>query len=221
MIGALLPASVATAWRPDDAEQPPLHPEEEAAVARSVDSRRREFTTVRGCAREALGRLGLPASAVPSGPRGEPLWPQGVRGSMTHCKGYRAAAVTVDPSILSLGMDAEPALALPDGFLPGVTLPEELDRLLATAAAVPGVPFDRLLFSAKETVFKVWYPLVRRGLEFEEADVTVDPDGTFTARLLVPPPTVAGRPLDRVTGRWLVRDGLLMTAAVHRAPEAD
>src|SRR5262249_33599292 len=61
--------------------------------------------------------------------------------------------------------------------------------------------WDRLLFSAKESVYKAWFPLARRWLGFEEADVTLDPAGRFTARLLVPGP-VSG-----FTGRWTVHNG--------------
>ena len=70
--------------------------------------------------------------------------------------------------------------------------------------ASPGTCWDRLLFSAKESVYKAWFPLTRRWLGFEEADITIDPaDGTFTARLLVPAPVAGGSPLTGFTGRWL------------------
>ena len=80
------------------------------------------------------------------------------------------------------------------------------------ARAAPGVSWDRLLFSAKESVYKAWFPLARRWLGFADADVTIDPaDGTFEVRLLVPPPESAGLPA-RLHGRWIARDGLLLTA---------
>jgi 4'-phosphopantetheinyl transferase EntD len=69
-----------------------------------------------------------------------------------------------------------------------------------------GHSFDRLLFCAKEAVYKAWYPLAARWLGFEEAEVTVDPGaGTFAARLLVPGPVTG------FAGRWLARDGLMLT----------
>jgi 4'-phosphopantetheinyl transferase EntD len=76
------------------------------------------------------------------------------------------------------------------------------------------VHWDRLLFSAKESVYKAWFPLTRRWLNFTEAAVTPHPDGTFTARLLVPGPVVDGHPVDGFDGRWLTRDGLVLTAIV-------
>ncbi|MGX2994001.1 4'-phosphopantetheinyl transferase family protein [Streptomyces sp. JNUCC 64] len=215
MIGEIVPGQVVTVWRPDDAEPAALFPEEAAVVARAVGRRRREFATVRLCARRALERLGLPGGPVLPGPRGEPRWPDGIVGAMTHCDGYRAAALARSAEVVSIGIDAEPAGPLPDGVLDMVSLPAERERLAALAGSRPDVPWERLLFSAKESVFKTWYPLARRELDFGEAEVRFAPeDGTFTARLLVPGPEVDGRPLERLSGRWLVRDGLVLTAIV-------
>jgi 4'-phosphopantetheinyl transferase EntD len=70
-----------------------------------------------------------------------------------------------------------------------------------------------MLFCAKETVYKAWFPLTGRWLGFEQAAITIDPsDGTFTARLLVPGPEVDGRELTAFAGRWLARRGLILTA---------
>ena len=73
--------------------------------------------------------------------------------------------------------------------------------------------WDRLLFSAKESVYKAWFPLAQRWLGFEDAIVAVDRGfGTFTARLLVPGPRPGGRELSGFSGRWLIREGLILTA---------
>ena len=90
-------------------------------------------------------------------------------------------------------------------------------------AAAPAVSWDRLLFSAKESVYKAWYPLTGRWLDFSEASLTVDAAArTFAARLLVPATRPDGRPLTGFTGRWLARDGLVLTVIVlPRAGGAD
>ncbi|MFD5466399.1 4'-phosphopantetheinyl transferase [Kitasatospora sp. NPDC127059] len=212
MIGDLLPDVVVTEVAYDDPPEARLEPAEEAAVARAVDKRRREFTTVRHCARTALTRLGVPYRPLVPGLRGAPSWPEGVVGSLTHCDGFRAAAVTRAGALASLGIDAEPALPLPEGVLGSVALPVEQQRLTALTAAQPATPWDRILFSAKESVYKAWFPLTELWLDFHEAELDLSPDGTFTARLLVPGPVVGGRRLDGFDGRWAVRDGLLATA---------
>ncbi|MGA5818005.1 4'-phosphopantetheinyl transferase family protein [Kitasatospora sp. NPDC094028] len=212
MIGDLLPDVVATEVAYDDPPEARLEPAEAAVVARAVDKRRREFTTVRHCARAALTRIGVPYRPLVPGLRGGPSWPDGVVGSLTHCDGFRAAAVARAGELASIGIDAEPALPLPEGVQEAIALPAEQRRLAELSAARPDVPWDRILFSAKESVYKAWFPLTLKFLEFSEAELTLDPDGTFTARLLVPGPEVSGRRLDGFDGRWAVRDGLLATA---------
>lgn len=219
MIAEILPAKVAAAERWDDPPEARLLPEEEPVIARAVAKRRREFTTVRHCARLALAQLGLPPAPVLPGERGAPDWPAGVVGSMTHCAGYRAAAVAHAADVLSLGIDAEPHGPLPDGVEQAITLPQERDHLRQLAAAHPRTHWDRLLFCAKEAVYKTWFPLARRWLGFEDARVAIDPvDGTFTAHLLVPGPILASGELTLLTGRWLARNGLLLTAIALTPP---
>ena len=83
------------------------------------------------------------------------------------------------------------------------------------AAAASGPCWDRLLFSAKESVYKAWFPLTARWLGFPDASISISPaDGTFAARLLVSWPPAAGLSLPGFTGRWLARDGLIVTAVI-------
>jgi 4'-phosphopantetheinyl transferase EntD len=187
-----------------------LFPEEAAAIASSVERRRREFATVRWCARRALAELGVqPAPLVP-GERGAPSWPDGVVGSMTHCDGLRAAAVASRRDVLTLGIDAEPDAELPDGVLHIVALPGELGVLPRGGP----VCWDRLLFCAKEAVYKAWFPLARRFLGFDEATVAIDESGTFAARLLVPGPRIGDAEVTGFSGRWIAEEGLLAAAVV-------
>ncbi len=215
VIGRILPPAVAAAEAFTDPPGVTLFPEEEAVIARAVDKRRREFATARACARAALASLGLPPAAILPGLRGAPRWPAGVVGSMTHCAGYRACAVARDRDVLTIGLDAEPHDALPDGVLRAVASGDEQARLAGLAIAAPGVCWDRMLFSAKECVYKAWFPLTRRWLGFLDASITIDPaNGAFTARLLVDGPEVKGAPLTGFGGRWLVGGGLIITAIV-------
>jgi len=212
MIEKILPAGVAYAEAFTDPPDNVLFPEEEALLARAVDKRRREFATARGCARRALADLGVTPAPILRGERGEPRWPPGIVGSITHCAGYRAAAVARAADIVTIGLDAEPDGALPGGVLDVVSLPAERDRLRDLAAAAPGTSWDRLLFCAKETVYKAWFPVAGRWLGFEDADITINAtDGTFEARLLVPAPVIGGSALAGFTGSWLAGGGLIIT----------
>lgn len=219
MIEQLLPPAVTAVDTTIDAIDEALFPEEQLALGRAVDKRRREFTTGRACARQALAQLGLPAGSIPTGERGEPVWPPGVVGSITHCEGYRACALARSSDFLSIGIDAEPNAPLPDGLLGDIARPEEMPALDRLRRERPSVHWDRLLFSAKEAVYKTWFPLARRWLGFEDAVVEVDPDaGTFTARLLVAGPLLGkSARLERLRGRWAASDGLVLTAIALEA----
>jgi 4'-phosphopantetheinyl transferase EntD len=212
VIEEILPAAVAAVEAFEDPPGAVLFPEEEAAIARAVDKRRREFTTARVCARAALSRLGLPPAPILPGQRGAPGWPPGVVGSMTHCPGYRAAALAHDRHLVTIGIDAESHEPLPAGVLDLVSVATERSRLRQLAAEEPGVCWDRLLFSAKESVYKAWFPLTRAWLDFSDVDLTPEPGGRFTVRFLVPGPVLDGIELTGFTGRWLARDGLVLTA---------
>ena len=213
MIEEILPPAVAAAEEFGDRPDAVLFPAEQAVIARAVERRRREFTTGRACARAALARLGQPPVAILPGERGSPGWPPGIVGSITHCAGYRAAAVGKAAEVLAIGLDAEPDQPLPDGVLGVIALAAERASLRDLARSAPGPNWDRLLFCAKESVYKAWFPLTGRWLGFEQAHITLDPaGGTFTARLLVPGPEVDGRELTAFAGRWLARDGLILAA---------
>lgn len=224
MIESLLPPAVRCAESFGAVTADPqavLFPEELAVVAKAVDKRRGEFAEVRVAARRALAELGRPAAPILPGERGAPGWPSGVVGSMTHCDGYRAAVVARESELVSLGVDAEPDLPLPDGVFAMISLPEERGTVAGLAGPQPAVNWERLLFCAKEAVYKTWFPLTRAWLDFGEASVDLRPDGTFSARLLVPGPMVGGERLGGFDGRWLARNGLLVAAiAVERREDA-
>jgi 4'-phosphopantetheinyl transferase EntD len=216
VIADLLPPGVVAVEAFGDIPGEPIFPGEEALVARAVPARRREFVTARRCAREALGRLGFPPAPIGTGPRREPLWPDGVAGAITHCTGYRAAAVTT--MLASVGIDAEPSGPLPPDVAEQVAAVGELDMLAELAGADPSIPWDRLLFSAKESVYKAWYPLTGRWLGFEDAVLAVDPaTRTFRARILARGErTDGGPPLTGLDGRYAVTDRWVLTAVTVR-----
>jgi 4'-phosphopantetheinyl transferase EntD len=191
-----------------------LYPEERAHVALAVARRRAEFAVVRGCAREALGLIGHPPTPILPGPNREPLWPEGVLGSMTHCDGYCAAAVAPADQVPVLGIDAEEHAPLPEGVLEVIVLETERARLEQLSASDPSVYWDRVLFSAKESVYKAWFPLMRSWLGFAEADIVLRPGGEFDVTLQLGPENSVHGPFAPTgfVGRWTVKAGLTATA---------
>jgi 4'-phosphopantetheinyl transferase EntD len=188
-----------------------LHPEERRCLGNADDKRTREFVTGRACARFALAKLGLPATAIGHGPGSEPLWPSGVVGSLTHCAGFRACAVARSADAWSLGIDAEPNAPLPSVVLSDVIFGHE--RGLPHVAG--GVHLDRLIFSAKEAVYKAWYPLTRRWLSFGDVSVSLDlPEETFSAHVLVPDQPRGGSAELELHGRWSMVNDVICTSLV-------
>jgi 4'-phosphopantetheinyl transferase EntD len=216
VIASLLPASCATHETDRDLDVE-LYPEEAAAVANAVPRRRAEFATGRHCARQALAALGMPPAPLLPGHQRAPVWPAGIVGSLTHCDGYRAASVARGTDLRGIGIDAEPDLPLPDGVLATIAGGAEREHLADLVRHRPGPAWDRLMFCAKEAVYKVWSPLTGGWLGFHDVDLRLRPDGGFDVRLLVPDPNgtdanSTDAPLHQLTGRWAVADGVLLAA---------
>ena len=214
LLTQVLPDVVATAETYSDPGNLVPLPEEEPLIARSVAKRRNEFITVRHCAREALGKLDVGPVPILKGDKGEPCWPDGIVGSLTHCEGFRGAVVARSTQMRSVGIDAEPHGVLPKGVLGAVALPEEQS---AIGTLEGDLHWDRILFCAKEATYKAWFPLTHRWLGFEDAHITFTLDstgssGTFLSRILIDPVAESGPPLIELPGRFTVSNGLVLTA---------
>lgn len=188
-----------------------LHPEEREAVSGAVDIRKGEFGDARWCAHEALKELGAKnAGAILRGERGMPLWPDGYTGSLTHTDGLRAAVAAPTRYVRSMGLDAEPAEPLPEGVLHAIASETEI-AMVERMRSCGKHWADRLLFCAKEATYKCWYPMTRRWLDFDEAEIEIRADGTFISQLLKRP-----APVHAFEGRWLVRGGYVIASTYVR-----
>jgi 4'-phosphopantetheinyl transferase EntD len=126
--------------------------------------------------------------------------------------------------VTAIGIDAEPDAALPAGLIEKVATGSERAWIRRHAAARPaistGVPgggmpavcWDRLLFSAKEAACKLWYPLTGQWPGLRAAVIGLAITGTFTVCMPGPALGAGDRPAARLTGRWLSRGGLIVTA---------
>ncbi|MGC5030003.1 4'-phosphopantetheinyl transferase family protein [Micromonospora sp. DT229] len=210
----LLPSTVAVAVAEPADWSGELYDAEAACIGeRAVASRRRDFTAGRVCARRAMTMLGLPPVAVPAAADRSPVWPPGTVGTITHTQGYCAAAVGRDTEIRAVGMDAEQHRDLGPEVGRLICLPEEQDLL---ARLPSGVFWPAVVFSAKETVYKIWHPIVGDWLGFHDALVVLDPaTETFTARITPAKidAATATRPPSVISGRFTVEDQLVRTAA--------
>lgn len=195
-IRTLFPESVITLAATGSAagEGADLHPDEAACIARAGEKRRREFAVGRELARRAFAQLGIGGFALLNDADRVPRWPEGVVGSISHCAGCCAVVVARRGRILSLGLDVERAERLEDELLARICTPREIER----ARALPppaGADWGKLVFSAKESAYKCYFPLARKLLGFQDMEIEFSADAArFEARLLrVDAPGPGGR----------------------------
>jgi 4'-phosphopantetheinyl transferase EntD len=183
MIDALFPEGVVVAVASASMAGEPLHPAEAALAERMGDARRREFALGRACARHALAELGVSGPVLRGSDRA-PIWPPGVVGSLTHCDALCAAAVARCGEVVALGLDAELDAPLGERVGRRVCTPAERSHVASLPGREPGV-WEKLVFSAKESFYKAWYPLAHARLGFQDVELRIDPDAfRFCVRLL-------------------------------------
>ncbi|HBI6864597.1 TPA: enterobactin synthase subunit EntD [Enterobacter cloacae] len=124
----------------------------------------------------------LPDHPVPGiGPSGEPLWPQGISGSITHSGTRAMAVVALHPALI--GIDCETILPdneareIKDGII------DAQEEIVLARSGYPFALALTLAFSAKESLFKALFPRVQACLGFDSARVTLLGDKTLTLAL--------------------------------------
>lgn len=190
-----------------------LFPEERTYIAGAIGLRREEFGTARICARRALAALGVQGAAlVPYADR-SPRWPKGIVGSLSHSQDLCVAAVTAAPHIHGFGIDVEI----------NAPLDHELEKMICTAGERDFVDslsilergrIGKMIFCAKEAVYKCQYPLTKTFLDFQ--DIELDLEASLETFVVARAPRHHDiAPLLRsVKGSFLLTDTLIFTAAM-------
>ncbi len=178
-----------------------LFPEEALLVARAVERRRVQFASGRVLARALLEALGEAAAPLLRGEDRVPLWPAQVMGSLSHTDQVVLAAVarpTAD--VLALGVDVEADVPLEQELWSSILTDSERQALDAQPAEVRG-RMAKLVFSAKESVYKAQFALSRCMLDFQEVELVLLPEARmFEARLPEKVVEAVGRAT--LAGRW-------------------
>ncbi len=180
-----LPEFVVVAHGSTAVDPLPELPAEEAAYVheRAIESRRRDFAVGRAAAHQALGLLGADRGPILRGDLGEPLWPPGVVGSITHAAGHIAVAVAQEAECGGIGLDLEHLDRYFPELIAHIAFDEERSRLLdLDETDRPRAAIE--LFSAKEALYKAFYPRVGDFFGFSSARIHPAPtggyQGTFT-----------------------------------------
>ncbi len=202
---------------PPEAEWPAaLHADERAFAQALGEARLGSWIAGRVALRSALASAGLSSIApILPGPRGEPLLPPGVTGSLSHKAGLAVAiAAPTGAPPRTLGIDLEELRPLRADIAGRVLTDGE-------RAALPADGPDRdarvlRIFSAKEAIYKALAPWLGRYIGFQEAQVTLHTDGTLSAALNLAggegPFSIELRDLGDLAGR----DHLLVVAVAGR-----
>jgi enterobactin synthetase component D len=152
-----------------------VHSEERVLMARAVPKRRREFAAGRRCAHAALAAVGALPGAIGRGPLGEPLWPAGYSGSITHGNRFAAAVAAPARNGPSYGIDLVDEV---DDVAFAEAAPAILtDREARSAGTRPGAHQVARAFSAKEAVIKLLSPRLGRVVGFHELETRPLGDG--------------------------------------------
>jgi 4'-phosphopantetheinyl transferase EntD len=204
---SLFPACTAVIIAEESMWQTPLREEEESLIEGAIDKRQREFRAGRHAAHAALDRLNAPDQPLLRGEAREPLWPHGHVGSIAHCRDLCVAVCARSDDVMALGIDVEPLEPLPRGVERYIHTTEEA----ALVADHPDSHPERLIFSAKESLYKCYYPLVQRFFGFQTVALAID----LEQRRFSFMPTVKSAirfPTERFEGRYAIGERHLATA---------
>lgn len=167
---SLFPAEVVTVVATEEMWEKPLIMAEEELIVTACTKRKREFRAGRNCAHAALDILGLPRQPILRDSNRAPCWPEGYQGSISHCKDLCLAACTSKNPIMSLGLDVEPLAPLSPEVEGYIYTSNELEYFHSLSRKLP----ERLVFSAKESLYKCLYPLINQFFGFHAVEIVLD-----------------------------------------------
>ncbi len=201
---------VAMAWSDPRAPMPRLMGDEVLVIEQVTAARAREFGAGRAAARAAMEMLGHVPRPVLQGEDRAPVWPPGLTGSITHSARDCLAVVTDAPDIAALGLDLEPTAPLEPALWPEICCPEEMNWLASLGPSQRG-HFAKLIFCAKEAIYKAQYQISRTMLEFHDVALEVDLHaGRFDATIRPELPGLTAGTC--ITGRFVILSGNIVAA---------
>ena len=191
-----------------------LHPEEEKISASFGSSKRRaEFSLGRYCARRALSKFELQSLPILRNIESrEPYWPKSVRGSITHSEGFAAVAVGLTKDVSGIGIDLESLSRVVDFNIMRHVCVENERKFLDSLSPEHATRNLRIIFSAKESIFKCFFPISQTYLYFQDAEIIIDEKNyefTFILSKACSGITSVGF---QHFGKYLIKSDLLLTS---------
>lgn len=209
VIAQLFDADVGVGVTDPRQQQPVLMAGEGDHLADAIPKRCADFAAGRAAARKAMQNIGIAPRPVFAHKDRAPIWPAGITGSITHKDTLCAAVVTAQDK--TLGIDVEEDTPLNPDLMPTVCSEREIARIAGPHENL----LAKLIFSAKEAVYKAQYPVTRQLFGFDHMEVMIDqPGDSFTATFTKPVGMFyAGATLP---GRFAQVEGHLVTAVTLR-----
>jgi enterobactin synthetase component D len=141
------------------------------SLNKAVIKRQSEYLAGRYAAIKALRILGFTTNNVPIGKNREPIWPDGVVGSITHTNSSAFCAIALLNDIKQLGIDHENWISVENVNeikQSIINFPE--DKLISQIDLKYEHVFT-LVFSAKESLFKALFPSLQCYFDFKDAEI--------------------------------------------------
>jgi len=209
VIERVLPADIAAVDTRTVVIDPSVEPAESSTLGpRTGPTRRQEFALGRRCAELAQRQLTGRSEPILPGSGGAPQWPRHLVGSITHCDGFAAAAVGFASAYRSLGIDAEVAAPVPADVEELIMTTTEYARIRSLDPVL-----GRVIFSAKESVYKARFPLTGEWLDFADLETELDlSTESFVVHLDRPSARSGAEGETTFAGRFLVSEALILTA---------
>lgn len=184
-------------------------PSEKSLTTNSNEKRQIEFSTGRFCAHQALPAR-FNDTPILQEAKKCPLWPTGYCGSISHTNDYACAATAPLNKLLSLGIDLE-SIPRPISTNAYQWITNEKERLWIKQTQ--GVEFySKLIFSAKESIFKLIYPLTRKFFSFDAVSIQ-EPlkKNTFIAKINIEQDSILFKKNSDIHGFFFYNDNWIFT----------
>ena len=143
---------------------------EKQATNQFSEKRLKDFSTGRYCARQALAAIGHENAEILVGNDKQPIWPNGYVGSISHSSKLVGAVVGKVSQVKSIGLDIETIGKIkPDMWR--ILYTDAEAEFLTTFTGEELAYCTTLLFSFKESFYKLQFPLTKTFLNFTDVEI--------------------------------------------------
>lgn len=139
-------------------------------ISNAVNARKSEFLAGRFLAAYIINRLGFSNLKVDVRTNRMPVWPDNIKGSISHVNRFAVCAVSACKSITRIGIDIELLNQETTSDLINTVMSED-EILFANTTGFNSAYIFSLFFSAKESLFKALYPEVNFYFDFDAARI--------------------------------------------------